>query len=87
MKRLHGEYRSLSIGIRPSQWTLHWDKMSSVVVPVPHKGEQVRLLAEIEASISRTRGVVSEAVHLKNLLIERRAALITDVITGKKEIA
>ncbi|MEZ7715531.1 restriction endonuclease subunit S [Micrococcus luteus] len=56
-------------------------------MPVPGLSEQRRVVAEVEASMARVDAMLADARRLKNLLIERRAALITDVITGKKEAA
>lgn len=56
-------------------------------MPVPGLSEQRRVVAEVEASMARVDEMLADARRLKDLLIERRAALITDVITGKKEAA
>ncbi|MEV0572777.1 hypothetical protein AB0H79_09715 [Micrococcus luteus] len=56
-------------------------------MPVPSLSEQRRVVAEVESGMARVDAMVVDARRLKDLLSERRSALITAVITGTKEIA
>ncbi|RNM05432.1 hypothetical protein [Micrococcus sp. RIT608] len=56
-------------------------------LPVPDLSEQRRVVDEVERTMTRVDAMLADARRLKDLLAERRAALITDVITGKKEAA
>lgn len=58
-----------------------------LVIPLPPLDEQARIAARLDAATSRIDAMLEKVAELKSLLIERRAALITDVITGKKAIA
>lgn len=56
-------------------------------VPVPSFDEQRRIADHLDAVTSQIDAMLGKVSKLKELLTERRAALITDVVTGKKEVA
>lgn len=49
--------------------------------------EQIRIADELDEATTRVDAMLAKVADLKSLLLERRAALITDVVTGKKEVA
>ncbi|WP_152273658.1 restriction endonuclease subunit S [Arthrobacter koreensis] len=56
-------------------------------VPHPPVDAQMSIVAVLEETIGRIDAMLGKVADLKSLLVERRAALITDVVTGKKEVA
>lgn len=58
-----------------------------LTVPLPSVSEQQRLTTSLDDVTGKLVAMLDKVVALKKLLIERRAALITDVVTGRKEVA
>lgn len=56
---------------------------------IPKAGltEQKRIADHLDEVTGRIDAMLAKVAELKSLLIERRAALITDVVTGRKEVA
>jgi len=86
-QRMVPEYRIRSKGVRPAQWRLYWQDLAQVKLPIPETVEQVRIADHLDAVTDRIDLMLAKVDQLKALLIERRAALITDVVTGRKEVA
>lgn len=55
-------------------------------IPSPPPNEQVRIADHLDEITGKIDEMLAKTAELKNLLIERRAALITDVVTGKKQV-
>lgn len=56
-------------------------------IPRAALGEQKRIADHLDEVTVRIDAMLAKVAELKTLLIERRAALITDVVTGRKEVA
>lgn len=80
------QYGVRSKGIRPSQWRLYWEDMATLTVPVPPLDEQRRIVDELDQQTAQIDDMIADANRLKGLLAERRSTLITNVVTGKKEV-
>lgn len=80
------QYRARSIGVRPSQWRLYWNDFGSLRIPAPLPAEQKRIADHLDRVTSRIDAMLGKVAELKSLLTERRAALITDVVTGRKDV-
>lgn len=80
------QYRVRSKGVRPAQWRLYWEDMAPLGIPLPSLDEQRRIVAELDASTARIDAMVADAKRLKALLAERKSALITEAVTGRKEV-
>lgn len=79
-------YIVLSTGIRKSRLRLYPDKFLSILYPVPSIGEQMAILDYIGKSIEMYDSQI--AMHEKQieLLKEYRTRLISDVVTGQKDV-
>lgn len=55
--------------------------------PVPCYEEQRRIADHLDEVTGKIDAMLAKVAELKSLLIERRAALITDVVTGRKKVA
>jgi type I restriction enzyme S subunit len=80
------QYKARSTGVRPSQWRLYWNDFASLRIPVPQAEEQKRIADHLDEVTGKIDAMLAKAAELKALLLERRGALITDVVTGRKEI-
>lgn len=81
------QYRARSIGVRPSQWRLYWSEFADLRIPLPPLDEQKRIADHLDEATSRIDAMLTKVAELRTLLTERRSALITDVVTGRKEAA
>lgn len=55
-------------------------------VPKLDKNEQKRIADHLDEVTGKIDAMLAKVAELKALLLERRAALITDVVTGRKEV-
>jgi type I restriction enzyme S subunit len=62
------------------------EKAERLLVPVPSLIEQRKIVAEIDGQTVQVNEMVASAERLKALLAERRSTLITEVVTGVKEV-
>lgn len=79
-------YRINSKGIRPAQWRLYWQEMGALSIPLPGLVDQGNVVADLDAATARINAMIADAQRLKELLAERRTTLITEVVTGRKEV-
>ncbi|WP_206427481.1 hypothetical protein [Leucobacter chromiireducens] len=84
---LRQRIQDLGNGILEHRKSIPWDRFAAVKVPLPELNEQRKIIAVLDASRSEFDAMLAKVAELKSLLIERRAALITDVVTGRKEVA
>ncbi|NWN87109.1 MAG: restriction endonuclease subunit S [Micrococcaceae bacterium] len=56
-------------------------------IPLPPLEEQRRIADHLDSVTSKIDAMLTKVAQLKDLLTERRAALITDVVTGRKDVA
>lgn len=56
-------------------------------IPAPTPAEQTVVISELDNITGRIDAMLAKVGELRRLLIERRAALITDVVTGRKVVA
>lgn len=54
--------------------------------PTPDFDEQRRIADHLDEVTGRIDAMLATIDELKALLVERRAALITDVVTGRKKV-
>ena len=55
-------------------------------VPLPPLDEQRRIAERLDTVTARIDTMIDKCNELRDLLKERRAALITAVVTGQKEV-
>ncbi len=55
-------------------------------MPLPSLDEQHNVVADLDAATARINAMIADAQRLKELLAERRTTLITEVVTGRKEV-
>ena len=84
-KQCHGFLESMSVGAAVTG--LNQRTVSELRIPMPIYTEQVRIADHLDEVTARIDAMLAKVAELKALLNERRAALITDVVTGRKEVA
>ena len=84
--RMIAEYRAQSVGIRPAQWRLYWDRLGLIEVPVPALGDQREIADHLDRETAKIDALIAKAERFIDLAQERRAALITAAVTGQIEI-
>lgn len=84
--RMIAEYRTQSVGIRPAQWRLYWDRLGLIEVPVPALGDQREIADHLDRETATIDALIAKAERFIELARERRAALITAAVTGQIEI-
>ena len=84
-----GHYSSGLIGLLADGATipgLSSDKAKSLPIPDMSLEEQQRIADHLDEVTGRIDAMLAKVAELKALLVERRAALITDVVTGRKKV-
>jgi type I restriction enzyme S subunit len=80
-------FAAIGTGVRPNAQRVTKTVLDATPVPLPPLEEQIRIADELDNATAEADAMLAKVAGLKSLLLERRAALITDVITGKKEVA
>lgn len=84
-----GHYSSGLIGLLADGATipgLSSDKAKNLPIPDMSLEEQQRIADHLDEVTGRIDAMLAKVAELKALLVERRAALITDVVTGRKKV-
>lgn len=81
------ELRQQSEGAGSTKGAITCQMLTQYKVPLPPLPEQQRIVAELDEQTGRIDSMIADARRLKALLTERRTTLITDVVTGRKEVA
>lgn len=69
-----------------AQPNLGADQLSGFKVPAPPLDEQRRIVEHLDEVTAELDSMIANARELKTLLAERRSALITEVVTGRKGV-
>lgn len=80
-------FAAIATGVRPNAQRVTKTVLDATPVPLPPLAEQDRIADELDEMTARVDAMLTKVADLKSLLLERRAALITDVVTGRKEVA
>ncbi len=80
-------FAAIANGVRPNAQRVTKTVLDATPVPLPPLEEQIRIADELDAATAKIDSMLAKVDELKALLLERRAALITDVVTGRKEVA
>lgn len=64
----------------------NWATFAGLPITYIEPDEQARIVAELNEQTARIEDMVADATRLKTLLAERRSTLITEVVTGQKEV-
>ncbi|KMO69915.1 hypothetical protein [Mycolicibacterium chlorophenolicum] len=77
-------FAAIATGVRPNAQRVTKTVLDATPVPLPPLDEQIRIADQLDEAAARVNVMLAKVADLKALLLERRAALITDVVTGRK---
>ncbi|WP_336874140.1 restriction endonuclease subunit S [Rhodococcus qingshengii] len=80
-------FAAIATGVRPNAQRVTKTVLDATPVPLPPLAEQTRIANQLDEATARIGAMLAKIADLKALLLERRAALITDVVTGRKEVS
>ncbi len=80
-------FAAIATGVRPNAQRVTKTVLDATPVPLPPLDEQIKIADHLDEVTGRIDAMLTKVAELKSLLIERRAALITDVVTGRKAVA
>jgi type I restriction enzyme S subunit len=80
------EMRRRSVGVADFRLRLYWDEFKDMRLALPPLDEQRRILELVSSEIDRFEALGGEAERAVELLLERRAALISAAVTGKIDV-
>lgn len=84
--RYIGYFAAIATGVRPNAKRVTKTVLDATPVPLPPVDDQVRIADHLDEVTAKIDAMLVKVKCLKSLLLERRAALITDVVTGRKEV-
>lgn len=61
-------------------------QLLDIRVPVLDRGLRERLVSSIRGDQNETNQLIAQSTRLRDLLLKRRSVLITDVVTGRKQV-
>ncbi|MGV8973283.1 MAG: restriction endonuclease subunit S [Rhodoglobus sp.] len=85
--RYIGYFSAIATGVRPNAQRVTKTVLDATPVPLPPLEEQVRIADHLDQVTDKIDAMLTKVADLKALLLERRGALITDVLTGRKDAA
>lgn len=80
-------FAAIATGVRPNAQRVTKTVLDATPVPLPPLEEQIRIANRLDEATARVDAMLTKVAELRALLLERRAALITDVVTGRKKVA
>jgi type I restriction enzyme S subunit len=84
--RYIGYFAAIGTGVRPNAQRVTKTVLDATPVPLPPLNEQIRIADYLDDITARIDAMVAKVADLRSMLLKRRSALITDVVTGRKEV-
>ena len=85
--RYRDYFQTIGTGVRPNAQRVTKISLDMMPVPLPPLEEQQRIADHLDEVTGKIDAMLAKTAELKARLLERRSALITDVVTGRKEVA
>lgn len=79
-------FSTISVGVRPNAKRTTKVTLGMTPIPVPPLEVQASIVSRIEAETLEIESLIAESTKLRELLLKRRSVLITDVVTGRKQV-
>ena len=76
-------FLALSTGIRERSCDLRWNKISTLLFPIPPENEQVAIVKHIGDKMAQIDAVIQQCNDQIALLKEYRQSIISEAVTGK----
>lgn len=80
----HGYVSEISMRVKMPK--VNREELSLAALALPPVDEQTRIADHLDEVTGKIDQMLAKTAELKSLLTERRSALITDVVTGKKQV-
>ncbi|EHA6960520.1 TPA: restriction endonuclease subunit S [Vibrio parahaemolyticus] len=80
------EFKRWSRGIMEMRLRLYFEELGRIMMPVPPKNEQDKIVAEIESMNATFVKIEDKATKQIELMKERKTALISAAVTGKIDV-
>ena len=85
-RKMVDQYLVISRGVGSIQRNIYWTSLKRVIVPVPPKDEQKKIVLYLEESDKRLRDATDRLMKEIETLEEYKTKLIADVVTGKIDV-
>ena len=79
-------YGAHSKGIRVNQWDLQPEYLDKMKVRFPPLEIQQRIADYLDRETTEIDSLIADSTRLRDLLLKRRSVLITEVVTGRKQV-
>src|SRR5699024_5560653 len=79
-------YGAHSKGIRVNQWDLQPEYLDKMKVSFPPLEIQQRIADYLDRETTEIDSLIADSTRLRDLLLKRRSVLITEVVTGRKQV-
>ena len=83
---LRAQAQNLGNGILEHRKSINWDRFRAIYVPMPQRGKQDAIVDVLSRETSKLQSLIAESTKLRDLLLKRRSVLITEVVTGRKQV-
>ena len=60
--------------------------LNRIPVPLPPRGRRDEIVKALELEVEEIDALIAESIKLRDLLLKRRSVLITEVVTGRKQV-
>lgn len=60
--------------------------LNRIPVPLPPRGRRDEIVKALELEVEEIDALIAESIKLRDLLLRRRSVLITEVVTGRKQV-
>ena len=68
------------------QPNINQDTIRRFRAPVPSLAKQRKIAREMKILVDETENIIADSTKLRDLLLKRRSVLITEVVTGRKQV-
>jgi restriction endonuclease S subunit len=83
---LRAQAQNLGNGILEHRKSINWDRFRSIYLPYPSREEQDGIVEFLCRETAEIDDLIAESTKLRELLLKRRSVLITEVVTGRKQV-
>ena len=80
------QYLVMSRGVGSIQRNIYWSSLKRVIVPIPPKEEQERIVAYLKETVIKMQNAILYLTKEVETLEEYKTKLIADVVTGKIDV-
>lgn len=77
---LIGVYNALSYGVRVGQWDMHYEDFKQILIPLPPKNEQDRIITFLDKKTAEIDTAIAKKERLIELLLEQKGIHINQAV-------